>query len=214
MGHGIHLRKADGTGELELLRAGDASPKSWSPDGHWIAFTNSGSTSKRDIWLLNRSNPEDAFPLLETSFYEGSPTISPDGRWLAYCSDESGEFEIYVQSFPDGRDRRKISPGGGVEPLWSRDGKEIFFRRGDAMMVVPLESRGSELRAGALERLFEGQFAFEPTNSEANYDVSLNGERFVMVTRGGGAPPTELRIVLNWAEELKRLVPKGPRTTE
>ena len=149
-------------------------------------------------------------PLLQTETVESNPTISPDGGWIAYNSDESGDFEVYVQRFPGLGDRRQISTGGGAHPLWSPDGREIFYRAGDRMMAVSVEP-GPTLGVGSTEVLFEGmgQYTFQP--GRRAYDFLADGQRFLMLRRGGltdetSAPP-QIILVQNWFEELKRLVP-------
>ena len=124
--------------------------------------------------------------------------FSPDGRWVAYQSNESGTFEIYVQPFPGPGGKSPVSADGGLRPKWSRNGRELFFRAGDRMMAAPIEP-GPAFASGTARVLFEGQYA-------PWYDVTPDG-RFLMVRDEQPADPTHLRFVLNWTEELKRLAP-------
>ena len=142
--------------------------------------------------------------LLGATFQERNPEISPDGRWMAYESNESGRAEIYVRPFPDvDSGRWQVSRGGGVQPLWARDGEELFYRDGDAMMAVPIESDQTFV-AGNPEVIFEAEYA--PTLGGRNYDVSLDGELFLMIKGVEDASePTRIIVVLNWFEELRRL---------
>ena len=146
-------------------------------------------------------------PLLQTTFRETYPELSSDGRWLAYTSDESGRLEIYVRPFPDvdGGGRWQVSTDGGEQPLWARDGQELFYRSGDAMMAVHIETDPT-FAAGNPEVVFEGQY--ERTLGGRTYDISLDGEQFLMMKDVEGTLETpQIIVVLNWFEELKRLAP-------
>ncbi len=143
-------------------------------------------------------------PVVAGPFDEYPPRFSPDGRWLAYMSDESGRFEIYAQAFPGPGEKWTLSTEGGKEPVWSRDGREIFYRDGDRMMVVPLQIEPA-FRPGTPRMLFEAPFASNP-GGYPNYDVSLDGTRFIMVETDA-TELNEIHVVLNWSEELKRLAP-------
>ena len=155
---------------------------------------------------MKSSRPLGPTAFLETPFGEGAPTFSPDGRWVAYVSNESGRNEIHVRPFPGPGERLTVSVEGGNEPVWSRDGRELFYRSGDAMMAVDV-STGPALNTGKPRRLFEKPYertlALWP-----NYDVSADGRRFLMVkTIGQEAAPAQINVVLNWTEELTRRVP-------
>ena len=146
--------------------------------------------------------------LLETSFDEHSPKLSPDDRWLAYVSNESGRDEIYVTRFPTGG-KWQISTEGGKEPMWSRDGRELFYRNGEKMMAVDV-SAGAE-SAAKPTLLFEEPYELKIGSGASNYDVIPDGQGFVMIrtpestTESSGT--TQIILVQNWFEELKRLVP-------
>jgi serine/threonine-protein kinase len=132
---------------------------------------------------------------------------------MAYQSNESGQHEIYVRPFPDtDRGRWPVSTGGGTRPLWARSGKELFYLGpSGAVMSVAVEG-GSTFRVGNPARLFEGRYLLDATTSGRTYDVSPDGQRFLMTKVGGGSDetsaPTSIMVVLNWLEELKRLVPR------
>ena len=119
-----------------LTGAGPQFPGSWSPDGTTLAFHERKAGGERDIWTVARG--QEPMPFLLTPFDERSPRFSPDGRWLAYVSDESGRDEVYVQPFPGPGAKWLVSTDGGREPVWGRDGRELFYRAGDLMMAVPL----------------------------------------------------------------------------
>jgi len=209
--------QSDGSGGLERLSTSEylQSPNSWSPDGQLLAFTEPNPTAGYDIWVLRMSDRK-AQPFLRTSFTKGAPRFSPDGRWLAYVSNESGRFEIYVQPYPGPGGKSQISTEGGTEPVWNRNGRELFYRNGDKMMAVDIATHAS-LVAGKPRMLFEGPY-LPRTNLPAlatmpNYDVSPDGQRFLMVKPSESAEtaPTQINVVLNWFEELKQKVPTGKK---
>ena len=137
---------------------------------------------------------------------DGAPQLSPDGRWMAYASEESGRREIYVQAYPGPGGRWQISNDGGNEPLWSASGRELFYRSGDRMMGVDITTEG-EFLAGKPRQLFEGSYVRAAAGYvRANYDVSPDGQRFLMLksVEQKPAPLTQIHVVLNWSEELKR----------
>jgi Tol biopolymer transport system component len=141
-----------------------------------------------------------ARPLVQPPFDEEYPTISPDGRWIAYVSDESGRAEVYVQAFPQLGAKRQISTDGGIAPVWDRQGRELYYQNRGKMMAVTITT-GPSLVAATSRVLFAAD-AYEP-----GYDVAPEG-RFIMIEDGPSeTPATELAIVLNWTEELKQRVP-------
>ena len=148
-------------------------------------------------------------PMLVTEFGEFRPAVSPDGRWMAHSSSESGSPEIYVRPFPNVNDGRVlISTGGGISPVWSPDGRELFYRNGDVMMVVSV-SADPVFVASTPEVLFQGAYAGgSPGAAGRVYDISPDGERFLMIRqRTAEETGTDIILVENWVEELKRLVP-------
>jgi Tol biopolymer transport system component len=211
-GSNIFWQLADGSGGLERLTISEYNhiPISWSPDGQLLAFVEINPTTAYDIWVLRMSDHK-AFPFLRTPFNESVPRFSPDGRWLAYISDESGQFEIYVQPYPGPGGKWQISTEGGTEPTWNPNGRELFYRSGDKMMTVDIAAHPG-FAAGKPRMLFEGQYVPTPgTNS--NYDVSPDGQRFLMLKPSESAQvaPTQINVVLNWFEELKQKVPTGKK---
>jgi Tol biopolymer transport system component len=202
--NGIYSRSADGTGEPELIlpvRAGTQFGSFWSSDGKSLVYYEMHPSTGRDIWML----PVDGepVPLVVTEASERSPRLSPNGRWLAYVSDESGRDEIYVQAFPETGMKQIISTEGGREPVWSRDGTELFYRRGDELLVVDVDT-GDELEAGTPKIVLTARFAVGGGGRNQNYDVSPDSERFVFVQRDEGVP-REVRVVVNWLQELERV---------
>jgi Tol biopolymer transport system component len=205
-------RPADGSGPAEELLKRDVRkvrwPRSWVTDSQILAFTEwDRENGDISIWLLDVEDKGEPRPFLRTEFDEFLPMLSPDSRWISYISDESGQDEVYVQAFPGGGGRWQISVGGGRNPVWAPNGQEIFYRNGDKMMAVAIDTE-SEFSAGAPQVLFEGRFLGTGWVSEGrNYDISPDGQRFLMIKREQDVMPTELIVVLNWFEELKRLVP-------
>jgi Tol biopolymer transport system component len=218
-GRSLFWKAADGSGPEELLyssdlvdhpAAGRIMATSCSPDGRLLVF-QLGDMRHFNLWVLSLSGEHKASPLLESGFtrtypVEGGftreyPQISPDGRRLAYTSDESGRSEVYVQPFPALGDKTLVSAGGGAEPRWSRDGRQLFYRQGNRMMVVDMQTK-STFKVRAPRLLFEGPYA--RSNFWTNYDVAANGQRFVMLKEEDEARANQmLRVVLNWTDELK-----------
>ena len=160
-----------------------------------------------DLWVLRLSDRK-ALPFLRTSANESAPKLSPDGRWLAYSSDESGRWEIYVQPYPGPGGKWQISTDGGMEPVWNRNGRELFYRNGNKMMAVEVTTQPA-FSAGKPKVLFEGAYLPTPATFP-NYDVSPDGRRFLMLKAAGQEQAaTQINVVLNWFEELKRRVPAG-----
>jgi eukaryotic-like serine/threonine-protein kinase len=176
------------------------TPLSWVPDGSVLAFVDRG-----DIWLLPMSGKREPRPFFQSAFNENTPAFSPDGHWLAYTSDESGQPEIYVQPFPGPGAKYPISTNGGTEPVWARSGRELFFRNRDQMMVVQVATQPT-FNPSKPRLLFARSFA--QSASRVNYDVSPDGERFVVVNAGEGEDAlNHINVLLNWFEEFKQRVP-------
>jgi Tol biopolymer transport system component len=200
---------ADGSGGFERLVEGPftQNPQSWSRDGALLAFFENNPKTLRDVWVL-RMGDRKAEPFVRTPFNEGAPAISPDGRWVAYVSNESGRPEIYVQTYPGPGGKWQISSGGGTEALWNRNGTELFYRNRRRMMSVAVSTAGG-FSPGKPTQLFEGDYEIvEFPATGVGYDVSSDGQRFVMVkelpqTRDA----TQINVVVNWFEELRRRVP-------
>lgn len=203
--HGLYWKAADATEQAELLVKSPRLlvPASWSADGKMLVIEELGENI--DIGVVPMEGEHIKQWLLHEEFNERHPAISPGGRWIAYASDESGQYEIYVRPFPNVDERKwLISRGGGTRPVWARDGRELFYRNGDTMMVIPIMA-GASFSYGIPTELFEGRFY-----SGANrYDISLDGQRFLMIKQAlpTEEAPAEILLVQNWFEELKRLVP-------
>jgi eukaryotic-like serine/threonine-protein kinase len=206
----IFWQRADGTGGMERLTTSQYNnfPQSWSPDGQFLAFVELNPTTGYDIWVL-RLGDRKAQPFLQTPFNESVPRFSPDGHWLAYISNESGRWEVYVQPYPGPGGKWLISTEGGTEPVWNSNGRELFYRSGDKMMAVDIATQPS-FAAGKPRVLFEGRYNPAP-GTTPNYDVTPDGQHFLMIKRTEQVEtvPTQINVILNWFEELKRRVPAG-----
>jgi len=206
----VFWQRADGSGGLERLTTGNGVPFSWSPDSRRLAFVDIAPPATLQIMVLGLDDRK-AQPFLQTQTFQDGPQFSPDGHWLAYASNESGRTEIYVQPYPGPGGKWQISNEGGTEPVWNRNGHELFYRSGDKMMAVDIGTQ-SGFAAGKPQQLFEGHYLRNPIGyARPNYDVSADGQRFLMLkpVEQEQAAPTQINVVLNWTEELKRLVPTG-----
>jgi eukaryotic-like serine/threonine-protein kinase len=173
---------------------------SWSADGTRLLLTLEHSDTERDIYVLS-AGTEEARPLLATRFNEDYATFSPDGRWFAYVSNESGRDEVYLRRYEGEPGRIQISANGGTSPRWSRDGRELFYTEGPRMMVADVRL-GDTATASRPRQLFEGPFDWERPD---NWDVSADGRGFIMVLRQEGRiRQATLRVVVNWTGQLRR----------
>ena len=201
---------SDGSGPPELLLKREGPPRvpsSWAPDGRLIAFVELNRDTGADIWLLDVKDSGSSMPYLVTPFEEHSPKFSPDGRWLAYVSNESGREQVYVQPAAGPGTKWTISTAGGTEPVWSRDGEELYYRSAAGMTVVSVDS-GQGFEPGRPRVMFDDTF-HSAIGGVANYDVAPEGGRLLMVQAiQEGSEPAQLKVVLNWTEELKRLAGK------
>ena len=155
-----------------------------------------------EVFVLSLDGEPSPRPLFTSPAYEGGAALSPDKRWLAYCSNESGRFEVYVRPFPDASRKLVVSTSGGNQPVWSRDGKELFYRNGSQMLAVPVRT-GRDLDLGTPEVLFDQEFSFGGSGTTfAQFDVAGDG-RFLLFKRD--TEPGRLHVVLNWTAELTRL---------
>jgi Tol biopolymer transport system component len=205
---GLTVKNANGSGEAELLLPGATFPRAWSPDGRFIIFARRGVKTRTDMYALPMFGERKEYLLLESAFDEYQVQISPDGRWLAYSTDETGDYEIYVQSFsPDGKlgaDKKRVSNAGGRFPVWRRDGSELFFTTADGtLMSIAVKTGGADFQFATPKPLFKTRMMMWFGNFY-EYDVSPDGQRFLIGTLIGDtkmAPPT---VILNWIAEMKK----------
>ena len=202
----IYSKSIRGTDAPEPVAQGEYSlvPHSMSFHGNMAASGENPGTGL-DIWTVQLG--EEPHPFVVSPFSETQPQISPDGRFLAYVSDDSGRSQVYVQPYPPTGDRWPISTERGTEPLWSPDGTELFYRHGNTVLAVDIGA-ASSFEPGIPRTLFDGNYLFPATSSDAReYDISRDGKRFLMVRRESSSIPTHINVVLNWLDELERLVP-------
>jgi Tol biopolymer transport system component len=197
----------DGSGAAEQLTNAQylTEPSSFSPDGKLLLFSEQHPVSRRDIWVLEMTGQRKRTPLIQTPADESAPRFSPDGRWIAYASDASGRSEIYVQPYPVSGEKWQISTGGGREATWSPNGAELFYRDRDKLMVSDIKSQPT-FSASKPRLLFEGPYE-GALSSRANFDITSDGRRFLMLQAAGQqGSSSEIKVVPNWFEEVKRRV--------
>jgi Tol biopolymer transport system component len=209
-GTSLFWQVEDGSAPADRLTTTDLmqQPRSFTPDGSLLVFQELHPETGYDIWTLAMTKGAKPTELLRTKFNEFQPKLSPDGKWMAYVSDESGRDEVWVRAFPSMGQRTQISTDGGGEPAWSREGRELFYVTSDnpnagcRVMAVNVRTAPT-LEADTPRKLFEGPYSVAPVFGR-NYDVSGDGKRFLMVKFEPEKPPAAITVVLNWFEELKR----------
>jgi serine/threonine-protein kinase len=196
---------ADGSGRQEQVKGATSNdyPSGPGPDPDSILVTRIQSDTSADVFLLSLSGEFEPRALVATRAYEGGPQLSPDRRWLAYSSNESGQFEIHVRRLDDLDREWQVSEGGGNQVQWAASGREIYYRGGPALAAVPFDGDGEEPVIGKPQPLFKDEYDMSLGITIPQYDVTPDG-RFLMLRRE--ASSSHLRIVLNWTEELKRIL--------
>jgi serine/threonine-protein kinase len=211
----LHSVMGDGSGAPELLLTSEGIlgdyPTAVTPDGLNVIFSRMITAPHREILQLSLQGDPTAEPLLQGEFNRGNAEVSPDGRWLVYRSDQSGEMEVYVQPYPGPGPTVPVSIGGGTSVTWSPDGSELIYRLDDRMMVVPVEAVGETVRIGRPTELFRGPYVANLDGGTRQYHVAPDG-RFLMLKEfatespGDNLPP-QVVLVQNWFEELRERVP-------
>jgi dipeptidyl aminopeptidase/acylaminoacyl peptidase len=206
----VFWKNADGSGEAEQLTKSEylTEPSSVSPDGQLLLFVRTDPQTRRDVWALPLTGDRKERPVLQSPADDSAARFSPDGRWIAYAGGESGSGQIWVQPFPTTGQKWQISTDGGREPVWAPNGAELFWRDEKKLMAAEIKTQPS-FAASKPRLLFEGPYE-GAISSRANYDISPDGRRFLMVE--AGAPKdaaAEVKIVPNWFEEVKRRVPSS-----
>jgi len=212
--------RADGAGDAQRLTESTSAQfaGSWGPDGKVLAFTEQNPTTGPDIMTLaiegNEKSgwkPREPKPFVNSNFVETQPAFSPDGHWLAYMSNESGGFEVYVRPFPGPGGKWQVSTGGGFLPKWSRNGKELFYRTTDSkIMVVEYSVSGDSFRAGKPQLWSPGQFADRGLNN--NFDLHPDGKRFAVLKAPGteqNAAVNKVNFIFNFFDELRSKFPSN-----
>jgi len=202
----LYQKASSGAGTEEELLADsvDKVPFDWSPDGRFILFGVGAFQAGTDLWVLPLFGDRKAFPVLQTPFTEVPGRFSPDGRWIAYASNESGRGEVYVASFPGPGGKWQVSTAGGSWPRWRSDAKEIFYLAPDKkLMSAAVNGAGSAFEVGAVRPLFDTR-ALTIGNTGFMYDVSPDGQRFLVNTLAEQAAPAPITLVVNWRALLNR----------
>jgi eukaryotic-like serine/threonine-protein kinase len=201
----IYIVSADGNGSPERLTSSQFAqlPSSWSKDNVLLWTEVGDPTTVGDIWALSPHENARPISLRRTSFDEFEPTFSPDGRFIAYVSNDSGTYEIYVQTYSDPYRRWQISTRGGFDPVWAKDGHELFYIVGNKMIAVPVEFQAG-FHLGKPQTLFEERYE-AGLDSFPPYDVSADGKRFLFVkpSKGNTATANEINVTVGWAAELQ-----------
>ena len=205
----LYQRAADFSGEETLLLKSDYPkyPTDWSQDGRFIIYNEPGRGSNSDVWVLPMTGSSKGKPFSEvlTEASEGGGMLSPDGRWLAYTSDESGHFEVYVQRFPGGRGKRQVSTGGGFGPRWRWDGGELFYYSEDGNLMAAAVRSRENFKTDAFVPLFEFRSGVASTSAGATpYAVTRDGQRFLINEIVDKEPNAPLTVVVNWAADSKK----------
>jgi eukaryotic-like serine/threonine-protein kinase len=223
-GQQLLWKRADGSGDAEPLPGRGSTtardvlniPYSWSRDGRLLAIARLAPAAAAELCVLHVEDDSTMRSggtppvFTRTRAADGAPQLSPDGHWMAYASEESGRREIYVQAYRGPGGRWQISNDGGNEPLWSASGRELFYWSGDRMMGVEISTQG-EFLAGKPRQILTGSYVRAAGGyARANYDVSPDGQRFLMLksVEKKPAPLTQILVVLNWSDELKRRLPR------
>jgi hypothetical protein len=198
----LYYKAVNGIGDEELLweSSFDKYPMSWSRDGRFILYQEIDPRTSGDLWVLPLADRKP-FPFLRTEFIELSPQISPDGRWVAYQSNESGRSEVYVAPFPGPGAKRQVSTSGGLVPKWRGDGKELFYLAlNNRLMATEVNGAGATFEVGAERALFEARM----TGPGYFYTVTPDGERFLVNRAVEQKAATPITLVQNWTADLKR----------
>jgi Tol biopolymer transport system component len=199
----LYAKSASGAGpEIQLTDAGEAfaEPFDWSRDGRYLSYFTGGGVTGAAISILSMTGTPKAEQLIASRFNNVEPRFSPDSRWLVYVSNESGRYEIYVQSLPLSDIKVQISTNGGMQPIWSGDGREIFYLGLDGRLMAATVTTSPQFTAGIPHALFQSNANVMYTHN--SYAPSADGQRFIVATYGGTEAPA-LAVVLNWAHLLR-----------
>jgi hypothetical protein len=194
---------SDPSDEEPLVKEGNRQyATSFSPDGQRLAYTEFHPDTGADIWVVPLKGDRTPVAIVRTEFDEYQARFSPDGRWLAYTSERSGRPEVYIQGYPEAGRPVRISSDGGWSPAWRGDGGELYYRNGNRVMAASVGG-GRDARFGEPHALFEVPFAGGLDNVGSSFDVSGDGQRFVVNMAGEPPPPRQLHVLVNWVHELE-----------
>jgi len=184
------------------IRGGNIIPTDWSSDGEYVLFLVSAPESGNDLWVLPLAGDKNPYKFLATPAEEMHGNFSPDGHFVAYTSNESGRFEVYVETFPRSERRWPVSTNGGYEPRWRADGREIYYLSEDRKLMAV--SVGAGPAFGVPQPLFQTRVPPEVSANRTHYVSSRDGKRFLVNTEIGDPLPTPIMVVLNWTAALKK----------
>jgi Tol biopolymer transport system component len=205
---GLYRKRADGTGTAELVRDTSGVGPIWegrlSKDGEWLLMRTGGIGQDRDVWACRPDVDSAPTKILGGHYDELTPALSPDGRWLLYTSNESGQHEVFVRQFPEvDQGRWQVSTNGGTEPLWARSGREIFYIDRDGQMMAAAVETSTAFRVRTRNVLFDPSSWRRASSARTYYDVSPDGQRFLMIRRQESEQEVSIVLVQNFFEELK-----------
>ena len=198
----LYIKDAAGTGEAEPLleSAEDKFVTDWTKDGAYVVFSSRGADTGWDLWALRMTGDRKPFPLRKTKFAELNATVSPDGRFLAYQSNESGRVEIYVQEFPEAKSKWQVSPDGGREPFWRADGRELYYRAPNAKLMAVSVEKAAAFTSGTPQPLFQARFA--SITARGLYRPTPDGQRFLVLAPLGREAMQPATVILNWTSAI------------
>ena len=214
-GNALYIKDVNGIREEELLLQSRyfLAPSDWSLDGRALVYSQLDPKTKNDLWIVRVRSAKEVkpVPFLQTEFNEWQGQFSPDVHWMAYSSDESGRYEVYVRPFPSGLGKWQISTAGGQQPRWQRDGKELFYLTPDRkLMVVKVKAVAGPkvtFEAEAPESLFEAHvpsFSASVPSPRYQYAVTGDGKRFLVQTMVGESDEATITVVHNWLSAVRR----------
>ena len=202
----LYWKLTSGAGNEELLLKSDDTKFAldWSSDGQFVLYQDIAPTTQRDLWALPLSGDKKPISVVQTNFNEAQGKISPDGHWIAYISDESGTFQVYVQNFPPAGGKWMVSINGGSMPRWRADGNELFYlAANNKLMAVPVKTNGNDFEAGNPQPLFDARIAPGVTGA-TGYSVTRDGQRFLVNARTEESSASPAVVVQNWTALLKK----------
>jgi Tol biopolymer transport system component len=200
----LYVKPSSGAGAEELLlsTAQGLVPRDWSPDGRFVLFDSAGDPKTgTDLWVLPTSGERKPISFLQTPFNESDGHFSPDGKWVAYVSNENGSEQVYVAPFPGPGGKWQISAAGGSRPTWRRDGREIvYLSADDKLMAAEVNMKGSNFEVGAVKQLFQTK----PQRPGTVYDATRDNQRFLVNTSSAQKSTTPVTLVVHWTADLKK----------
>ncbi len=209
LGHSdLHHKNSNGSGNEETILQSERSKYAtdWSPDGRFILYLAFDTKTNLELWAVPVSGERKSIPFIKTPFGVSQGQFSPDGRWIAYSSNESGKWEVHVAPFPGPGGNWQVSINGGSEPRWRRDGKELFYMAPDGKIMAIEVKEGPSFEAGTAKVLFQTRRREQISSTDLfSYDVSADGERFLVNTDAGEATSFTLTLVLNWTADRSQI---------